>query len=301
MAEKIKLHKTIEEFIHNKCTSKKKGAFKINFHPDNNNPENLSILYDNSNYIHCLIKKKEELNNKQKDLELLIKDSSLELVIYRNDNDLNKVKCVLLLIVNDYSIVTKEEPNKFEAEEIIDINNDEKILDKLKLFLFDYIKENKDKNDLNKILLPDSSKNIRFFTTNDIKDFTDDDIIKIKQLQNTLEINNKNSINEILDEINPSFKEELMNKYIDEMPEEIVNLMKKYKNVNFNNEKYLNYINSKINNEDKKEEDKKEEDKENGKENKEENKNLSSPIKVENNNEKNVLCSSDKKQLFKIK
>ena len=284
MAEKIKLHKTIEEFIHNKCTSKKKGAFKINFHPDNNNPENLSILYDNSNYIHCLIKKKEELNNKQKDLELLIKDSSLELVIYRNDNDLNKVKCVLLLIVNDYSIVTKEEPNKFEAEEIIDINNDEKILDKLKLFLFDYIKENKDKNDLNKILLLDSSKNIRFFTTNDIKDFTDDDIIKIKQLQNTIEINNKNSINEILDEINPSFKEELMNKYIDEMPEEIVNLMKKYKSVNFNNEKYLNYINSKNskNNDEYKKEENKEKYKENKEENKEENKNLSSPIKVDN-------------------
>ncbi len=113
MAEKIKLHKIFEEFIHNKCASKKKGAFKINFHPDNNNPENLSILYDNSNYIHCLIKKKEELNKKQKDLELLIKDSSLELVIYKNDNDLNKVKCVLILIINNYSIITKEEPNKF--------------------------------------------------------------------------------------------------------------------------------------------------------------------------------------------
>ena len=300
MAEKVKLHKIIEEFIHNKCSSsKKKGSFKINFHPDNNNPKNLAILYDNSNYIQCLIKKKEELDKQEKDLELLIKDSSLDLVVYRNDNELNKLNCILILIVNNYSIITKE-PEKFEEGEIIDVNNDEKIIDKLKLFLFDYIKENKDKNDLNQILFNDSTNNIKFFNTKDIKDFTED-INKIKNLPNKIEINNKNSINEILDEINPSFKEDLMNKYIDEMPEEIVNLMKKYKNVNFNNEKYLNYINSKINNENKKEEDKKEENKENGRENKEENKNLSSPIKVENNNEKNALCSSDKKQLFKIK
>ena len=74
-------------------------------------------------------KKKEELNKKQKDLELLIKDSSLELVIYNNDIDLNKVKCVLILIVNKYSFITKEEPNKLEEKEVIDINNDEKILD----------------------------------------------------------------------------------------------------------------------------------------------------------------------------
>ena len=299
MAEKVKLHKIIEEFIHNKCSSsKKKGSFKINFHPDNNNPQNLAILYDNSNYIQCLIKKKEELDKKEKDLELLIKDSSLDLVIYRNDNELNKLNCILILIVNNYSIVNKE-PDKFEEGEIIDVNNDEKIIDKLKLFLFDYIKENKDKNDLNQILLNDSTNNIRFFNTKDIKDFAED-INKIKNLPNKIEINNKNSLNEILDEINPSYKEELINKYIDEMPEEIVELMKKYKNVNFNNEKYLNYINYKngCGNEN---ENIQEDNKENDKENKEENKNLNSPVKTENNNEKNVNCSSDKKQLFKIK
>ena len=299
MAEKVKLHKIIEEFIHNKCSSsKKKGSFKINFHPDNNNPKNLAILYDNSNYIQCLIKKKEELDKQEKDLELLIKDSSLDLVIYRNDNELNKLNCILILIVNNYSIITKE-PQKFEEGEIIDVNNDEKIIDKLKLFLFDYIKENKDKNDLNQILFNDSTNNIKFFNTKDIKDFAQD-INKIKNLPNKIEINNKNSLNEILDEINPSYKEELINKYIDEMPEEIVELMKKYKNVNFNNEKYLNYINYK-NNGGNENENIQEDNKEKDKENKEENKNLNSPVKTENNNEKNVICSSDKKQLFKIK
>ena len=222
----------------------------------------------------------------------------MDLVIYRNDNELNKLNCILILIVNNYSIVNKE-PDKFEEGEIIDVNNDEKIIDKLKLFLFDYIKENKDKNDLNQILLNDSTNNIRFFNTKDYKDFTED-INKIKNLPNKIEINNKNSLNEILDEINPSYKEELINKYIDEMPEEIVELMKKYKNVNFNNEKYLNYINYK-NGGGNENENIQEDNKENDKENKEENKNLNSPVKTENNNEKNVNCSSDKKQLFKIK
>ena len=293
MAEKIKLYKVIEEFIHNKCTSKKKESFKISYHPNDKNSDNLPILYDNSNYIHCFIKKIEELNKKQKDLELLIKDSNIELVIFRDDNDLNKIKCLLLLIVNNYSILNKEEAEKFEqVEEILDVNNDERINDKLKLFLFDYIKENKDKEELNKILLNDSSNNIRFFNNKEYKDFIDE-IKKIKTCENAYEINNDNkkSINEILDEINPSYKEELMDKYNDEMPEEIVELMKKYKNVNFTNEMYVNYINYK---------NKPEDVKENNKENKEENNNINSPIK-ENNNEKNGMCSSDKKQLFKIK
>ena len=232
----------------------------------------MPILYDNSNYIHCFIKKIEELNKKQKDLELLIKDSNIELVIFRDDNDLNKIKCLLLLIVNNYSILNKEEAEKFEqVEEILDVNNDERINDKLKLFLFDYIKENKDKEELNKILLNDSSNNIRFFNNKEYKDFIDE-IKKIKTCENAYEINNDNkkSINEILDEINPSYKEELMDKYNDEMPEEIVELMKKYKNVNFTNEMYINYINYK---------NKPEDVKENNKENKEENNNINSPIK----------------------
>ena len=306
MAEKIKMHKIAEEFIHNKCSfTKKNKSYKINFHfypnnsNNNNNRENLLILYDNLNYIPCLIKKKEELLSKKKDLELIIKDWLIELVIYKNENDLNKIKCGLILIVNNYSIVNNKEDitnNKIEEGEIKDINNEEKIIDKLNVFLFDYIKENKDKKDINKILfLTENTKNnIRFFNK-EIKDFPEDEIKKIKNLKNVIEINcNTNkSLNEILDEINPSYKEQLMGKYMDEMPEEIVDLMKKYKNVNFNNEMYLNYLKYKNNNV------------ENNEVKKEENKNICTPIEEENNNENNndnkIESASDKKQLFQIK
>ena len=43
-------------------------------------------------------------------------------------------------------------------------------------------------------------------------------------------------MNDILDELNPKFRENLMDKYLDEIPEEIADLPKKYKNVKFNNE-----------------------------------------------------------------
>ena len=50
-------------------------------------------------------------------------------------------------------------------------------------------------------------------------------------------------MDEILDELYPEFKEELIEKYIDEMPDEIVNLQKKYKKINFTNENYKKYMN----------------------------------------------------------
>ena len=51
------------------------------------------------------------------------------------------------------------------------------------------------------------------------------------------------NLEQILDELYPEFKEELIGKYIDEMPDEIVNLQKKYKKINFTNENYKKYLN----------------------------------------------------------
>ncbi len=56
---------------------------------------------------------------------------------------------------------------------------------------------------------------------------------------------NDNDINEVLDELNPDYKNELIYRYLDEMPEEIVNLMKKYKNISFTKNMYMEYIDNK--------------------------------------------------------
>ena len=57
-----------------------------------------------------------------------------------------------------------------------------------------------------------------------------------------------NDLNEVLDELNPDYKNELIYRYLDEMPEEIVNLMKKYKNINFTKNMYMEYIDKSKNN-----------------------------------------------------
>lgn len=316
MAESIHLYEIVEDFIKGRCTKEKNESFKINYHSKNSNQDNLPLLFDDTNYINCLFKNNKDLNKTEKDLVLLIKDSSFQLVIYKNDKNLNIIHCLLLLIVNDYEIVDKEEPINFEEDKIIDINNDEDILNKLKLFLFNYIKEFKNKGlSVDKILLNDTKSNIIFFNDKENKEKTFfDEIKKIKILESNVQIRTRLELIDILDDLNPKFRQKLMDKYLDEMPEEIVNLTKKYKNISFNNEMYVNYLNYKekkqemddvkeIKN-DKSEDDNKMDD--NEKENNEENKDVDSPKKKDKKekkkkDEKNENLSSDKKQLFKIK
>ena len=298
------LYDIIEEFIQNKCIYKKNNSFKINYHKNNSAQESLPFIYDDTNYIQCLIKPKDDLKNNDKDLKLIINDSSFELILYKNDNDLKTIKCILLLIINDYTVNDTEEANKFDEENIIDINNEEDLLEKTKLFLYNYIKQNKNKEKtLDKILLGDSTNNIRFFNNKDNKNF-EEDIKKIKLCESNIQMKNFYDINNILDLLNPKLKQDLVNKFLDEMPEEIANLTKKYKNIKFNNEMYLNYVDykNKIKEEENKEKSK---DKENNNENEnnEENKNTNTPRKKDKKEKKNKddKNESDKKQLFQIK
>lgn len=314
MAEKIDLYEAIEKFIQNKCSNVKNKNFIINYHPRNSinsNQDILQILYNNENSIPCLITQKEDSNNNSKDLTLLIKDSSFELVIYKNEKDLSIIKCIIILIVNDYSILEKEEANNFEKDKYKDINNEEEIINDLKLFLFNYIKENKNKDlKLDSILLGDSKNNIRFFNNGEIKNFNEE-INKFKIFESNIKIKNSDNLNNILDKLNPAFKEDLMEKYLDEMPEEIANLMKKYKKINFNKEMYTEYINYK-NNKDKDNENLRknlQNEKENSKEKDNVNENKGNEIssnkkekkESKNKEDKNGNATSDKKQLFKIK
>jgi len=293
MEDKTKLNEIIEEFIHSKCSFKKLESFKINYHPNNSSKDKFPILYDNLNYIQCVFKEK-SIQQKEKDLKLLIKDSSFEFILYKSDNALNIIKVFLLIVVNDYTIIENEEIEKFEEEQLVDINDDEVIFDDLNLFLYNFIKENKKNESIDQILMGDSHNNIRFFTHKENSNlFGDEEIKKIKMYESKIEINNKEKLDYILNVLNPSVKEELINKLLDEMPEEIVNLMKKYKNVNFTNQMYLNYIDYKNKSKDT--------NGANNLENKEENQVINSPQKKDGTPDVNINDSSNKKQLFKIK
>lgn len=292
MSEKIKLYKAVESFIEKDCKHQPNEHFLINYkHTENILP----VLSDNSNVIQCVMlspKFKEILNKKSDDKEtqLKITDSSFDLVLYESNNAPNIIKCLMVLIVNDF-----EKENEVEKNEknLIDINTEYKLLEKLKKFIFNYIKENKKKYSSNnsstsslleKILLDEAVNNIRFFNAknNNINYENIKEILEaIKSVSSKLEIkqkknenesekikttneNNENekdtsekktpgsnsknvnkSINDVLDELNPDYKSDLIDTYLDEMPEELVNVMKKYKKINFTKDMYKQYLDAK--------------------------------------------------------
>ena len=226
---------------------------------------------------------KEAQNSKE--IKINIIDSSFEFVLYKNNSNPSVIKCLLLLIINDIER-TEQDTNEEKKEKMSDINSEYKLLENLKKFIFNYIKKNKknkgnsSNNILENILLNGAKNGIRFFNheKNGIN-YEDENIkkiieiiksisskLEIKQKKNETEKNNKTNdigegkqvnkngkkehdkdINEVLDELNPDFKNELIYRYLDEMPEEIVNLMKKYRNINFTKNMYMEYIDNKKN------------------------------------------------------
>ena len=254
MAENIKLIKVVEQFILNKCSPKKEknNSFEMYYHPPEKN--NVSLLFDKAHYIPCVFSQKkefDELNKINIDSYLLIKDSKLDLVFYKSDSEPKFIKCNIIFIINDFSIIQKpkvegEEPLVFNGEKIFDINKENRVLKKLGIFLYDHIKKNliKNKNlNLNNLFLENAINNIKLFNNNNDIDKIEG-INFVKNLESEIKMKEGKNIEDILDELNPEIKENLIAKYIDEMPDDIINLQKKYKKINFTKEIYQNYINN---------------------------------------------------------
>lgn len=289
MSDKFKLYKNIESFIDNNCVYKKNDPFIINFSNEKENSGALPTVRDSSNFIQCIMnipKEKEDLlkdAKNSKSIKINVLDSSFEFILYKNNTTPSVIECLLLLIINDIEKVETQEPDTKSEKEASNINIEYKLLEKLKKFIFNYIKKNKknkksegSNNVLENILLGGAKDGIRFFNhdKNGI-DYEKGNIKKIieiiKSIPSKLEIkqkksqseknentkieetvegkevnkkgkkDNDNDINEVLDELNPNYKKELIYRYLDEMPEELVNLMKKYKNINFTKSMYMEY------------------------------------------------------------
>jgi hypothetical protein len=223
---------------------------------------------------------KQDILKDAKDTKINILDSSFEFVLYKNNTTPSLIKCLLLLIINDIEKVDTQETEGTEnknKKELNNINHDHNLLENLSRFIYNYIKKNKKKNKssdnvIETILLKDAKDGIRFFNFRDNginyeNENTKKIIEIIKSIPSKLEIKkrtsehkkpkevkdvkdekeetkkeNENDINEVLDELNPDYKNELIDRYLDEMPEEIVNLMKRYKNINFTKNMYNEYI-----------------------------------------------------------
>ena len=286
--ENFKLYTKIENFIDNNCAFQKNEPFTIDFI---NKKEGLPIVQDDSNFIQCIMNIPSEKENLIKDQEIVklnIIDSSFEFVLYKNNESPSVIKCLLLLIVNDIEKADTPENEIKSTKKILGINNEFKLLENLKKYIYNYIKENKKKknkssdsgsnNVLETILLAGAKDGFRFFNIdNNGINFENENIKKnieiIKKISSKLEIKQKknetekgenkkneekedaketkkkrkkeidNELNDVLDELNPDYKNELIYRYLDEMPEELVNLMKKYKNISFTKNMYMEYLN----------------------------------------------------------
>ena len=278
MSEKFKLIKNIENFIDAECAYKKNSPFIATFHKENDNSNLLPKIFDNSNFIQCIMnipKEKEALiTGEEKQFKVKVTDSSFEFVLYKSSNFPSVIKCLLLLIVNDFEKVEGNDEIKPESEKPpSDINNEYKLLEKLKKFIFNYIKINKknknfqnNSNIIETILLGGAKNDLRFFNLENNGINIEDENIKkiseiIKSIASKLEIKQKKNeekekqeekeneeakqksdINEVLDELNPDYKNELIYRYLDEMPEKLVDLMKKYRKINFTKSMYNDYL-----------------------------------------------------------
>ena len=278
MSEKFKLIKNIENFIDAECAYKKNSPFIATFHKENDNSNLLPKIFDNSNFIQCIMnipKEKEALiTGEEKQFKVNVTDSSFEFVLYKSSNFPSVIKCLLLLIVNDFEKAEGNDEIKPESEKPpSDINNEYKLLEKLKKFIFNYIKINKknknfqnNSNIIETILLGGAKNDLRFFNLENNGINIEDENIKkiseiIKSIASKLEIKQKKNeekekqeekeneeakqksdINEGLDELNPDYKNELIYRYLDEMPEKLVDLMKKYRKINFTKSMYNDYL-----------------------------------------------------------
>ena len=278
MSEKFKLIKNIENFIDAECAYKKNSPFIATFQKENDNSNLLPKIIDNSNFIQCIMnipKEKEALiTGEKKEFKVNVTDSSFEFVLYKSNNFPSVIKCLLLLIVNDFEKAEGNDETKAENEKPpSDINNEYKLLEKLKKFIFNYIKANKknknlqnNSNVIETILLGGAKNDLRFFNLENNGINIEDEHIKkiseiIKSIASKLEIKQKKNeekekqeekeneeakqksdINEVLDELNPDYKNELIYRYLDEMPEKLVDLMKKYRKINFTKSMYNDYL-----------------------------------------------------------
>ena len=214
MSDNFKLYTAIENFIADNCAFKNNEPFIIKYIKESGNPQGLPKVQDNKNCIQCIMnipKEKEvilQYNQNPNGIAINIINSSFEFVLYKNDSNPSLIKCLLLLIINDIEKCDTQEVEIKSDKNISDINNEYQLLEKLKKFIFNYIKKNRKKkknssddtpnNDLETILLAGAKNDLRFFNcVNNGINYEDENIQKIikiiKSISSKLEIKQKKS------------------------------------------------------------------------------------------------------------
>ena len=256
------LEKNIEYFFEKKNINYKNDEFKSYFYQGDENTNNLHVIYDNKNYIYYLLnipKNKENIIKEKNEYEIIITDSTYDLFFYRKSRNQNNISCLLILIINDIDIkLINENYLEFKEEKLVNINFQENIINKIKITIIDYIK-NKALNGntyIQNILLGEKEYNFLYnkYLNENINDNIKAQIEYLTTLFSKVEIKALNNNNFEIDNLfmnvyeilSPSYKSNLAQKYLNEMPMNLNILMEKYQYVYINKNSYNNYKNIKL-------------------------------------------------------
>ena len=248
------LEKNLEIFFNNNNFNKNK-EFKAFFYQDDE-INNFKVIYDDKNYIHYLInipKEKEYIIKEKIEYEVLITDSSFDILFHKNSS--NNICCILILIINDIEFkITNENYLDFKIEQFQNMNDQLNIINKTKQKIINHIKEQKEKLDsinIESLLLEGKEINLLFN-----KDLINNEHIKkltsiISKVEIKIDNLNNENINDscfmnIYEILSPSYKSMLSQKYFNEIPNNLYDLMIKYQNIYITKDLFNQYKKIKI-------------------------------------------------------
>ena len=245
------IEKNLENFFNNNKIVKNE-EFKSFFYQGDDTKE-FKIIYDEQNYIYYLSnipKEKEYIIKEKIEYEILIKDSSYDILFYKNLQ--NSISCILIIIINDIDFkITNENYLEFKLDKFQNINDKENIISKIKQKIINYIKVQKENISSNIENLILEGKNYNLLYNNDLID--NEEIKKLCSIISKVEIKNNNfdNINDnifmnVYEILSPSYKALLAQNYINEMPQNLLHLMLKYQETNFTKELFDKYKNKKL-------------------------------------------------------
>ena len=245
------LEKNLEKFFNNNNIVKNE-EFKSYFYQEDDSKE-FNIIYDEQNYIYYLSnipKEKEYIIKEKIEYEILIKDSSYDILFYKNLQ--NSINCILIIIINDIDFkITNENYLEFKFDKFQNINDKENIITKIKQKIINYIKEKEENisSNLENIILEGKDYNLLY--NNDL--INNEEIKKLCSIVSKVEIKNDNfdNINDnifmnVYEILSPSYKSLLAQNYFNEMPQNLLHLMLKYQETNFTKELFDKYKNKKL-------------------------------------------------------
>ena len=170
--------------------------------------------------------------------EILITDSSFDILFYKNAS--NTISCILILIINDIEFkITNENYLEFKIEQFQNLNDKSNIIYKIKQKLINFLKEKKKKNELKNIeslLLEEKEVNLLYnknLIFNENLNKLKSVVAKVEIKTDFLDFNNinENCFMNIYEILSPDYKSFLAQKFFNEIPNNLLDLMLKYQDV----------------------------------------------------------------------